>query len=334
MKGRLRKYLAILSRYSSVAALAVVFLVAVIFSPKDQGEIIFLRLDNQINILRQVSETGILAVGMTLVILLGGIDLSVGSVVALTATSSAWLLMDRGMGAGAAILLSLVAAGALGWLNGVIITKGRMQPFVVTLAAMSWDRGLARLLSNGQSIPIAYGTGPGEADPSFSLIVVRLFHDSLPIQALIMLAVAFAAHQWLTRSRMGRHIYAIGGGEKASRLSGVPVRRVKITVFALCGLLAGLAGIIHAAQLEQGNPNDGIGYELDAIAATVIGGTSLMGGVGSITGTLLGTLTIGVIDNALGLIFSLDPRSPHYRIVLKGVIIVVAVLLQRARDEE
>ncbi len=315
-------------------ALALVFLVAVLFSPKDQGQLIFLRPQNLVNILRQVSETGIMAVGMTLVILLGGIDLSVGSVVALTATSSAWLLMESGLSAGLAVLISLAVAGLLGLLNGVIVTRGRMQPFVVTLAAMSWARGFARLLSNGQSIPIAYGHGPGQADPAFGMLVTRLFNDFLPLQVLLMLAVMGVAHWWLTRSRMGRHVYAIGGGERASRLSGVPVRRVKVLIYAVCSLLAGLAGVVHAAQLEQGNPNDGIGYELDAIAAAVIGGTSLMGGIGSISGTLLGTLTIGIIDNALGLIFSLDPRSPHYRIVLKGVIIVVAVLLQRSRTEE
>jgi ribose transport system permease protein len=304
--------------------LIAVFALACAFSPVRRGEWIFLDAGNLSDILRQVSEKGILAVGMTFVILAGGIDLSVGSVLALAATLSAVMLMRGGYGTGETALAVLAAGLGIGVANALVITKGRMQSFIVTLAMMSVARGLARLVSGGSGVEIGYGAGG--ASSSFATIGGKL-GPLVPVPALIFLATVAIAWVVLNTTRFGRYVHAIGSNETATRLSGVNVGAVTIGVFAICGLLAGLAGLIHAAQLEQGNPNDGVAYELDAIAAVVIGGTSLSGGRGTVIGTLIGTLIIGIINNMLGL----NNVDANVQLLLKGVIIVGAVLLQRTR---
>jgi ribose transport system permease protein len=318
---------------------------AVAFSPRVEGQNAFLSATNLVNVLRQVSETGILAVGMTLVILTGGIDLSVGSVVAFAATLGALLLapgdlresapallqplLTQSWPALAAVPVVLTVGAGLGAAQGLVITRGRIQAFVVTLAGMAVFRGLARYLSDGNSIGLTFGRGPGEADPAFGWLGARILNEQLPVPVLILLATVALVHVWLSRSRVGRHVYAIGGSEQATRLSGVNVNGVKTLVYTLSALLATLAGLIHAAQQSQGSPNDAVGYELSAIAAAVIGGASLSGGIGTITGTLAGTLVIGIIDNFL----ALRQVNPHLRLVLSGLIIVAAVLLQRRSRE-
>jgi ribose transport system permease protein len=320
--GELRVGPVELGELKAFLGLIVVFVLACVFSPTRRGELVFLNVGNLTDILRQISEKGILAVGMTFVILAGGIDLSVGSVLALAATLSAVLLMNWGLGAPAAVALVLVAGLAVGAVNAAVITVGRIQSFVVTLAMMSAARGLARLASGGSGVEIGYGAGG--ADPSFALVGAKI-GSYVPIPAIIFLATVAIAWVVLNRTRFGRHVQAIGSNEVASRLSGVATNRVRFGVFAISGLLAALAGLIHCAQLEQGNPNDGVAYELDAIAAVVIGGTSLMGGTGTVVGTLVGTLIIGIINNILGL----NNVSADLQLILKGAIIVGAVLLQR-----
>jgi len=256
------------------------------------------------------------------VILAGGIDLSVGSVLAFAATLSSVTLMRGGYSTPETVLAVLVAGLLIGAVNGVVITKGRIQSFIVTLAMMSAARGLARLVSGGSGVEIGYGEGG--APGSFALIGGKL-GALAPVPALIFLATVAVAWVILNKTRFGRYVHAIGSNETASRLSGVSVNWVKFGVFSICGLLAALAGIIHSAQLEQGNPNDGVAYELDAIAAVVIGGTSLSGGTGTVVGTLAGTLIIGIINNILGL----NNVDANVQLLLKGVIIVGAVLLQR-----
>lgn len=311
-----------LKQLQAYIGLIVVFLLACVFSPARQGEIIFLNFGNLTDILRQVSEKGIIAVGMTFVILAGGIDLSVGSVLALAATLTSVMLMRGGYGAPETIIIVLAAGLLIGVVNAAVITKGRIQSFIVTLAMMSAARGLARLASGGSGVEIGYGKGG--APPGFAMIGGKI-GGLAPVPALIFLATVAVAWVILNKMRFGRYVQAVGCNETASRLSGVNINRVKLGAFSICSLLAALAGIIHCAQLEQGNPNDGVAYELDAIAAVVIGGTSLAGGVGTVVGTLVGTLIIGVINNILGL----NNIDANLQLIFKGVIIVGAVLLQR-----
>jgi ribose transport system permease protein len=302
--------------------LIAVFALACVFSPVRRGDIIFLDAGNLTDILRQVSEKGILAVGMTFVILAGGIDLSVGSVLAFGATLSAVMLMRGGYGTLETVAAVLAAGLLLGLVNAAVIAKGRVQSFIVTLAMMSAARGVARLASGGSGVEIGYGEGG--APQSFAVLGGKL-GAVVPVPAVIFLASVAVAWLVLNRTRFGRYVHAIGSNETASRLSGVSVNGVKFGVFSICSLLAALAGIIHCAQLEQGNPNDGVAYELDAIAAVVIGGTALSGGTGTVVGTLAGTLIIGIINNVLGL----NNVDANLQLLLKAVIIVGAVLLQK-----
>jgi ribose transport system permease protein len=212
---------------------------------------------------------------MLLVIIIGGIDLSVGSVVALSATGGAYLLMRDQVPAYAAIGLILSMGLAIGWFNGWVSERFRVPSFVTTLAMLSIARGLAVIWSSRIAVPLSYGEGG--ADPAFETIGTRI-EGVVPVPAIIMFVVAIIMATVLRYSPFGRYLYAIGGNQVAARLSGVAVSRVKITAFMLCGFFATLTGLVHAAQLDQGSPNEAVGYELNAIAAVVIGGASLAGG--------------------------------------------------------
>ena len=313
-----------LARRTGVFGLALVLVLAVITSPFRAGHLVFLNLGNLTDILRQVSEKGILAVGMTLVIISGGIDLSVGSVLAFAATMSAWLWMREGIGLGVSIVL-VTAVGALwGLINGTVVARWRLPAFIATLATMSAARGAARYLSGSSAIPLGFGAGGAPASVhSIAAPVIRY----VPAPALIFGLTALAMHLYLARTRAGRYVYAIGDNEVAARLAGVRVAWHKASVYVICGAMAGIAGLVHAAQLEQGNPNDGVSYELDAIAAVVVGGTALSGGTGTVGGTIVGILIIGIINNSMGL----NNIDANLQLILKGVIILVAVWLQRRR---
>ncbi|MFC0108194.1 ABC transporter permease [Kibdelosporangium aridum] len=314
-------------RFQSLFGLVAVFIAAIVFSPSRNGELLFLTSDNLFNVVRAVSEIGIIAVGMTFVILIGGIDLSVGAMLGLAAVGSAVLLVENDFGLIPTVLIVLAVGLVFGLLQGVASALFSIQAFIVTLAGLQIARGLARIWSGGQGVAIAYGDGPGEAPVAFSLLGERTFNGLVPIPALIFVVVAVLAILFLRGTAFSRHVYAIGGNEKAARLSGVPVTRVKIIVFGICGLLAALAGIIHAGQLNQGSPNDGLGYELDAIAAVVVGGTSLAGGRGSVVGTVAGALLLGVLNNIL----ALNSVDTNVQLLIKGLVIVVAAGLQRLR---
>ncbi len=316
-----------LFRFQSLFGLVLVLVAAVVFSPAHDGDLLFLDSENLFNVVRAISEIGIIAIGMTFVILVGGIDLSVGAVLGLAAVGSAVLLVNDGFGVLPAVLVVLAAGLVFGLLQGVASAVFGIQAFIVTLAGLQVARGLARIWSGGQGVAIAYGDGPGEAPVAFSLLGERTFNGLVPIPAVIFVVVAVAAVAFLRTSAFARHVYAIGGNEKAARLSGVAVTRVKVLVYGLSGLLAALAGIIHAGQLNQGSPNDGSGYELDAIAAVVIGGTALSGGRGSVSGTVAGALLLGVLNNVL----ALNSVDPNVQLLIKGLVIVVAAGLQRLR---
>ncbi len=313
-----------IARYAGLFGLVLVLLIGIISSPVRAGRLVFLDLGNLTDILRQVSEKGILAVGMTAVIIAGGIDLSVGSVLAFAATLSAWLWMREGVGLVPAFAIVTAAGAAWGLLNGVAVARWRLPAFIATLATMSAARGAARLLSGGAAIPLGFGAGGA---PAAVHAVAAPLVPYLPAPALIFGLTALAMHLYLARTRGGRYVYAIGDNEPAARLAGVRVAWHTAAVYVACGALAAVAGLVHAAQLEQGNPNDGVAYELDAIAAVVIGGTALSGGVGTIGGTIVGILIIGIINNAMGL----NNVDADLQLILKGVIILVAVWLQRRR---
>lgn len=385
-----------MSRFGRIASatklywglLAVIAAGAVLSPVAYDGSNVFLSASNLTDVLRQVSITGIVAIGMTLVILTGGIDLSVGSVMALGATLVAMLLTQQGwhnaavagvpatmlvlgglawagvsgvlkrrgvaslpaLAAGAAagavlaagaylwltpqlaggvgllgVIVAALAVGlVIGGLNGLAVAKGELQPFIATLAAMVAVLGLARLMAGqDQSVyPIYSGS---EAAETFGVLRSSVF--GIPVPGLLFVAVVIGFALLLSRFRFGREVYAIGGNEKAAHLAGVNVARVKITVYALSGMLAAFAGVLYAAQYRQGKPDAGVGLELDAIAAVVIGGASLMGGRGTVQGTLVGVLIFGLLTN----VFQLANVDSNTQLVLKGLIIVAAVLVQEGK---
>ncbi len=292
-------------------SLAVIFLLAILVTPTR----IFLDPGNLTDILRQVSVTGIIALAMTYVILTAGIDLSVGSTLALATSVVAMSLPTHGIAA--SILIALAASAAVGAVNGTCVAFLKIQPFVVTLATMIGIRGLAKWLTGNANIDIGFGQDT-------SARFAEMFRTKpVVIGTWALLAAVFGFV--LQRTVFGRHVKAVGDNENAALYAGLPIRSVKIWVYALAGLLAGAGGVLYAAENHQGNPNAGVAYELDAIAAVVIGGTKLSGGSGSITGTIVGTLTIGVLTNML----RLNNVDSNIEMMLKAVIIVLAVTLQK-----
>lgn len=278
----------------------------------------FLTLENMSNVLRQVSVYAILAVGETFVILTGGIDLSVGSVLALCGAVSAGLASSHPLML--ALLAGILLGALIGAVQGTIIAKGNVPPFVATLGTMAIARSLTLVYTKGALI--------SPLPQSFQYLGSgHLIHPLLSIPVLITLLIYILAHIVLSRTTFGRRVYAIGGNEEASRLSGVPVSRYKIYIYVISGLTAGLGGLVMTARLNCAHPQAGLGYELDAIAAVVIGGTSLMGGEGGVGGTLIGALIMGVLNNGLNLL----EVNPFWQQTVVGSLIIIAVLLDRLR---
>lgn len=273
---------------------------------------------NLATMLRQTAVVALASLGMTFVILLGGIDLSIGSAVALTSVVVARALQS-GAGVAAAVALGVLATACTGWVNGVLAARGKITPFIVTLGSMSVLRGVAKGLAGEQKI---------DADPhGLERLMTAGAGAALPAGVWLALALALVAAIVLHFSVFGRHVVAIGSNESTARLCGVPVERVVVAVYALCGALAGVAGVLEFSTLTVGDPTDSIGLELETIAAVVIGGGSLAGGQGSVAGTLLGALLMTVIKTGcthVGL--------PNWvQEILTGVIIVVAIGIDRLR---
>jgi len=284
------------------------------------------------DMLRQVSVVGILACGMTLVIITGGIDLSVGSVLGFSAVLFSILSMHLGWPAWAAVVTTIGAGLGLGMVSGGLIARFRIQPFIATLAMMVFARGVAKWISGGQKVSTVVKQADGSyqyvnAPPVYDLISSKILGGNLAVVTLLFLGCVVVCWLVLSKFRWGRYLYAVGGNEEAARLAGVPVGVTKLLAYGLCGLLASIAGICQAGQEMQGDPEAGMSYELGAIAMVVIGGTSLMGGRGGIGLTLLGCLTIGYLEKIL----SINAISEAARLMLTGVIIVGAVLFQRSR---
>jgi len=312
MPSRLRR---LGPRVGLAAALVLLFAALSLARPN------FLTVANLINLVRQISINGILAVGVTFVLLTGGVDLSLGSLVALTGVAAASFAHPGQFPVIVPVAIGILAGAACGVLNGVVVTRGRVAPFIATLGMMTAARGLALLISEGKPVSNLRG--------SFTVIGSGQVWG-VPVPVLVLCLVALAASVVLRKFRMGRYLYAVGGNQSAARASGVRVNRVKMFAYTLCGALAGLAGVVLAARITTGQPNAGAGYELDAIAAAVIGGTSLSGGTGGAGGTVLGALLMGVINNGLDL---LNVPS-YYQQIVKGVIIVGAVWMDRSRQNK
>ncbi|HWF37737.1 MAG TPA: ABC transporter permease [Candidatus Acidoferrales bacterium] len=316
-----------LRKLKSVIGLIGIVLIAIFISPTaHDGANIFLEPGNLTDILRQMSVIGIIALGMTYVILTAGIDLSVGSILALATSLVAMVVTRPGPGnpllhAALAVCVAIAASALAGAVNGIAISALRIPAFIVTLASMIGVRGLARWTTKNENIDIGFGS---DAAAQFASVFSRKI---VIVGIFAVLAVVF----WimLERTVFGRYVRAIGDNEKAGRYTGLPIRRVKIWVYTLTGLLTGIAGIIYAGENHQGNPNAGVAYELDAIAAVVIGGTSLAGGSGSIAGTIVGTLIMGVLTNIL----RLENVDSNIEMIVKAVIIVLAVAIQKSEKK-
>ncbi|MGJ8581342.1 MAG: ribose ABC transporter permease [Psychromonas sp.] len=277
----------------------------------------FFTLDNLLNILRQTSVIAILAAGMTLVILTAGIDLSVGSVLALCGAFAASMISLE-ISVFIAIPVSLIGGAVLGSMTGLIISKGKVQAFIATLVMMTLLRGVTMVYTDGRPI----STGFTDIADQFAWFGTGYLFG-IPVPVWLMVFVFVGIWYLLNHTRFGRYVYALGGNESATKLSGINVDRIKIGVYGICGLLSALAGIIITSRLSSAQPTAGMGYELDAIAAVVVGGTSLAGGRGYIMGTLIGALIIGVLNNALNL---LDVSS-YFQMIVKAAVILLAVLV-------
>ncbi len=280
----------------------------------------FLTFQNWIIVVRQISINGILAVGATYVLLTGGVDLSLGSMVALTGVVAASFAHPGEYPVIVPVLMGVVTGVAGGAVNGLIVTRARVAPFIATLGMMTVARGLALVLSGGK--PVSNLSGP------FTAIAGKNWLG-IPIPIVLLIVVTSLSYLMLTNTRLGRYIYAVGGNEKAARASGISVNAVKMFTYSTCGGMAGLAGVVLASRITTGQPNAGLAYELDAIAAVVIGGTSLSGGVGGVGGTILGALLMGVINNGLDLL----NVSSYYQQIIKGAIIVGAVWMDQSEGK-
>ena len=274
---------------------------------------------NVFNVLRQISSNLLLACGMTMVIILGGIDLSVGSVIALSGVLAAGCVSRYGMAIPAAMLVGVLIGVVFGAFNGAVVAKTTIPPFIVTLATMNIARGLAGVYTGGSPVRVVskewqfLGAG---------------YIANIPVPVIIMAVVFIISILIVNRTKMGRYIYAVGGNVQAAKFSGIKVEKVKFFVYTYTGLLAGLAGIILASRMYSGQPTAGDGAEMDAIAAVVVGGTSMAGGSGKLGGTLIGALIIGILNNGLNLM----NVNSFWQTVVKGVVILLAVFLDYIRN--
>lgn len=298
-----------LLKYISLIGLLLICIVITLISPR------FLTVSNILNVLTQVSVNAILAIGMSFVILTGGIDLSVGSVLAITGAVVASFAKSGG-NILPGIIVAIIIGAVIGLFNGLLVSKGKIQAFIVTLAGMTIFRGVTYVYTNGNPI-----SGLGD-NISF------IGNDSLfgiPIPIILIIIVLIIAWYALNQTRFGRYLYALGGNEDSARLSGINTGKIKTLVYVISGITAAIGGIIVTSRIGSASPNAGTGFELDAIAAVVLGGTSLAGGEGNVTGTIIGALIIGVLNNGLNLM----SVNPFYQSIVKGAVILLAVLLDK-----
>lgn len=298
-----------LLKYKSLIGLLVLCIVISIIAPR------FFTIANIRNVLTQVSVNAVIAIGMSFVILTGGIDLSVGSILAISGAVAASIIVATG-NVFLGVVTVLVMGMGIGFINGMLVAKGKIQAFIVTLATMTIFRGVTYVFTNGTPIS---GLGQG-----FSVIGNKMI-AGIPIPIMIMVVIFGIGYYFLTQTRYGRYIYALGGNEDSARLTGINTTKVKTMAYIISGFTAALSGVIITSRIGSASPNAGVGFELDAIAAIVLGGTSLAGGEGSVVGTIIGALIIGVLNNGLNLM----NVSPFYQAIVKGLVILLAVMVEK-----
>lgn len=303
----------IIEKLGPLIALVFLVLIITILNPS------FLSVNNLMNLLRQVSVNGFIAFGMTFVILTGGIDLSVGSTLALSGAITASFIAD-GFNPLVAMAIGILTGAILGAINGVLISKGGMAPFISTLATMTIYRGATLVFTDGNPI-----TGIG--DSNLFNFIGRGYLLGIPFPVILMFICYLLLFVLLHQTTFGRKTYAIGGNEKAAKIAGVKIDKIKILIYTISGVMASISGIILTSRLNSAQPTAGNAFEMDAIAAVVLGGTSLSGGRGRIFGTLVGALIIGTLNNGLNLL----GVSSFYQQIVKGLVIVVAVLMDRRK---
>lgn len=308
MKNNLKN---MILKYKSLVGLLILCIVISFITPR------FLSVSNIKNILTQVSVNAVIAVGMSFVILTGGIDLSVGSILAISGAVAASIVKSTG-NLFLAIIVALAIGSIVGLINGILVSKGRIQAFIVTLSTMIIFRGVTYVYTNGTPI-----SGLGQSFSSIGNMMVL----GIPIPVVFMVIVFGIAFYVLSQTRYGRYIYALGGNEDSARLSGINTDKIKTLVYVICGAAAALSGIIVTSRIGSASPNAGVGFELDAIAAVVLGGTTLVGGEGSVVGTIIGALIIGVLNNGLNLM----NVSPFYQSIIKGIVILLAVMSEKKK---
>lgn len=279
----------------------------------------FPTVKNMFNVLRQISSNMLVACGMTMVIILGGIDLSVGSVIALSGVLAAGCVSRYGMAIPLAMIIGILIGAVVGVFNGAVIAKTTIPPFIVTLATMNIARGLAGVYTGGSPVRVV--------SKEWQFIGAG-YVGGIPVPVIIMVIIFIASVLIMNRTKMGRYIYAVGGNQLAAKFSGIKVENVKFFVYTYTGILAGLAGVILASRMYSGQPTAGDGAEMDAIAAVVVGGTSMSGGSGKLGGTLIGALIIGILNNGLNLM----NVNSFWQTVVKGVVILLAVFIDYVRN--
>ena len=303
---------------NNVGILSVLVLLCVIVSIATSK---FLKPNNLISVLRQISINAYIALGMTLIIILGHIDLSVGAIVAMSGTLTVGFIVTQGLPIPVAILLGILLGMVAGLISGMIVTYFRVPAFIITMAMMNVCSGVAYVYSGGQATRIN--------NDFFSAIGTGYLFNTIPLPVVYMIILIIVISFLLGKTKFGTYIYAIGGNREAARLSGVPIKKVEIAVFTISGVLSAFAGLVLCSRMYSGQPSVGSGYELDAIAACVLGGTSMSGGKGRISGTIFGAMVIGVISNGLNLI----GVSSYWQLIVKGLIIACAVLLDSQKGK-
>ena len=303
---------------NNVGILSVLVLLCVIVSIATSK---FLKPNNLISVLRQISINAYIALGMTLIIILGHIDLSVGAIVAMSGTLTVGFIVTQGLPIPVAILLGILLGMVAGLISGMIVTYFRVPAFIITMAMMNVCSGVAYVYSGGQATRIN--------DDFFSAIGTGYLFNTIPLPVVYMIILIIVISFLLGKTKFGTYIYAIGGNREAARLSGVPIKKVEIAVFTISGVLSAFAGLVLCSRMYSGQPSVGNGYELDAIAACVLGGTSMSGGKGRISGTIFGAMVIGIISNGLNLI----GVSSYWQLIVKGLIIACAVLLDSQKGK-
>lgn len=281
----------------------------------------FLTSTNIVSVLRQISINTFIAIGMTLIIILGHIDLSVGAIVAMSGTLTVGFIVNQGMPIWFAIFAGLALGVIVGLIDGLIVSTFRVPAFIITMAMMNICSGIAYVYSGGQSTRIT--------DEFFIAIGTGYLFNVIPLPVVYMVILIAVFSFLLSKTKFGVYVYAIGGNREAARLSGVPIKLVEISVFVISGILSAFAGLVLCSRMYSGQPSVGTGYEMDAIAACVLGGTSMTGGRGRISGTVLGAMVIGIISNGLNLI----GVSSYWQLIVKGLIIVCAVLLDTQKGK-